>query len=141
MTDLLDRTKEALALSGGWLTLKPMLETMGEDPEDTSVQRQVRSAISSTGDIISNSQQGYKLTRMATSEEIRHAVNDLRSRADDLERRARMIEDSARNRPALTMPSGTTRMPPVPLGAERAFNPPPEPDWSNINPSESNLWN
>jgi len=138
MTDLLSRVTEALA-HGGWAKLKPMLEAMGENPEDASVGRQVRSCISSTGDIISNSTDGYRLTATATSEEIRHAVNDLLSRAADHERRARMIEDAARNRPvtepAPTTPAGTTRMPPVPP------KPQPEPDWTNlIPPNESDLW-
>ena len=139
MTDLLDRVKTTLA-HGGWAKLDDIIQAMGENPEDKSVPRQVRSVISaSCGQIISNSTDGYRLIATATTEEIRHAVNDLRSRASKLESRARLIEDAARNRPvdqpAPTMPTGTTTMPPEPP------KPQPEPDWTNlIPPSESDLW-
>jgi len=99
MTDLLDRTKEALSAHGGWVKLPELLALLKEDSLDKNAGRQVRAAISASGDIISNSQQGYKLTRLATSDEIRHCLSDLRSRSAELERRARMVEDVARNLP------------------------------------------
>ena len=100
MKTLIERIETALSAHGGWAKLPELLTAMGESLEDASIARQVRSAMSSTGDIISNSTSGYRLTATATSSEIRHALNDYRSRAADLERRARMVEDVARSKPS-----------------------------------------
>ena len=91
MTTLKDQIETALG-DGQWHKLDDLITRLGGDEVDG---RKVRAAISDSGDFISNSVQGYRLTRYATSEEIQHSLNDLRSRAADLERRARAIQSVA----------------------------------------------
>ena len=93
-TTLKERIETALG-DGAWHKLDDLLERMSESGDS----RQVRATISASGDFISNSTRGYRLTRCATTEEIQHSLNDLRSRAEDLERRARSIEMVARYLP------------------------------------------
>ena len=54
-------------------------------------ERTIRHIANETGDIISNSQQGYKLASMATDEEKQHQINDLYSRIRSMATRAELF--------------------------------------------------
>ena len=57
--------------------------------------RRVRKICSDyAGHFISCNQKGYRLTRFATTEEIQHSINDLRSRSRKMIKRAEMLDQA-----------------------------------------------
>jgi hypothetical protein len=85
---------ELLRRHTGWFTAHDLLVELGNAPSENRKRWLRRIAEESDGQIISG-QQGYKLTRLATGEEIAHAAHWLEHQAVRLGDRARAIRRRA----------------------------------------------
>ncbi len=85
---MLDPAVEECLADGQWWTADALLRQCGVRP------RELRQMAENTGELIGTGQ-GYKLTRLASKEELDAAVLSLRSRATKLLNRAILTETAA----------------------------------------------
>jgi len=81
-----EKLKECLDQFHGWLKAHIITRILEWD------SRFIRAVASDSDGQIIGSQHGYMLTRNATPEEVRHAINDHRSRAESHNKRGDEIE-------------------------------------------------